>query len=142
MTAPGWVDDFRDLLDAPSPAVLATYRSDGSVSVSPVWYRVHEGAVEVVIAEGDPKLGHLDADPRCFLMIFETTVPFRGVKFQTPPSVDPDVEDQARTAVSTRFLGEERASRFVASRRSPGVVLRFDLDDGKPWDQSETFPPG
>ena len=136
---PEWIDDFRDLLEAPSPAVLATYRRDGSVSVSPVWYRLHEGEVEVVIAEGDPKLAHLDADPRCVLMIFETTVPFRGVKFQEPPSVEPDVEDRTRTAVSTRFLGEARATRFVAGRRRPGVVLRFGLGDGKPWDQTETF---
>jgi hypothetical protein len=33
--------------------VLTTYREDGSALVSPVWFRWHDEAFEVVIAEGD-----------------------------------------------------------------------------------------
>lgn len=43
------------------PAVLVTYRKDGSAFVSPVWYRGSDGAFEVAIAEGDVKLRHLAA---------------------------------------------------------------------------------
>jgi len=49
----------RSLLDAPSPAVLTTYRKDGSALVSPVWFRWSDGVFEVVIAKGDLKLRHL-----------------------------------------------------------------------------------
>ena len=49
----GWIEGVRSLLEAPSPAVLTTYRKDGSAHVSPVWFRWSEGAFEVVIAEGD-----------------------------------------------------------------------------------------
>ena len=46
-------------------AVLQTYRKDGTAFTRPVWYREHDGAFEVVIAEGDPKVTHLRRDPRC-----------------------------------------------------------------------------
>jgi len=61
---------LRSLIDAPSPAVLTTYRKDGSANVSPVWFRWHGGAFEVVIAHGDVKLKHLARDPRCALLVF------------------------------------------------------------------------
>ena len=66
-----WIDDVRALLDSPSPAVLATYRKDGSAFVTPVWFRWHDGAFEVVIAEGDVKLRHLAAKPECILVVRE-----------------------------------------------------------------------
>ncbi|CAN5212528.1 hypothetical protein BH18ACT12_BH18ACT12_24460 [soil metagenome] len=55
------VDSVRSLLEAPSPAVLTTYRKDGSALVSPVWFRWSEGAFEAVIAKGDLMLRHLPA---------------------------------------------------------------------------------
>jgi hypothetical protein len=45
------LDDVRPLLDAPSPAVLTTYRNDGSALTTPVWFRFHDGAFEIVLAE-------------------------------------------------------------------------------------------
>ena len=56
---------FSSLLEAPSPAVLTTYRKDGTAATSPVWFRFHDGCFEVVIAENDVKLRHLAAQPRC-----------------------------------------------------------------------------
>lgn len=70
----------RSLLEAPSPAVLTTYRKDSSASVSPVWFRWSDGAFEVVVAKGDLKLRHLARDPRCALVVFEAVRPFRGVE--------------------------------------------------------------
>jgi hypothetical protein len=65
------LEGVRSLLEAPSPAVLTTYRTDGSVLVSPVWFRWSDGVFEVVIAKGDIKLRHLAHDPRCVLVVFE-----------------------------------------------------------------------
>ena len=57
------LDPFATLLAGPSPAVLTTYRRDGTAVPSPVWFR-RDGALEVVIADGDVKLHHL---ARCYL---------------------------------------------------------------------------
>ena len=75
-----WVEPARSLLEAPSPAVLTTYRKDGSAHTVPVWYRWTGEAFEVVIAKGDVKLRHLARDPRCVLVVFEAVRPFRGME--------------------------------------------------------------
>ena len=62
-----WVERVRSLLEAPSPAVLTTYRKDGSAHTVPVWFRWADDAFEVVIAKGDVKLRHLARDPCCVL---------------------------------------------------------------------------
>jgi hypothetical protein len=53
----------KPLLDGPAPAVLATHRKDGSVKLSPVWFRHAGDYFEVVIADDDVKLKHITRDP-------------------------------------------------------------------------------
>ena len=79
MAFPGF-ESVRSLLEAASPAVLTTYRRDGSALVRPVWFRWNAPAFEVVVAEGDVKLEHLRRDPRCVLVVFEAIPPFRGIE--------------------------------------------------------------
>jgi hypothetical protein len=54
--AEDWVERVRSLLEGSSPAVLTTYRDDGSALVSPIWFRWSKPAFEVVIAEDDVKV--------------------------------------------------------------------------------------
>jgi nitroimidazol reductase NimA-like FMN-containing flavoprotein (pyridoxamine 5'-phosphate oxidase superfamily) len=74
------LDDVRTLLEAPSAAVLTTNRKDGTALATPVWFRWSGAAFEVVIAHDDVKLRHLEREPRCALVVFETVAPFRGVE--------------------------------------------------------------
>jgi hypothetical protein len=41
-----WIERVRSLLEAPSPAVLTTYRKDASALDSPVWFRRNDGAFD------------------------------------------------------------------------------------------------
>jgi hypothetical protein len=82
------LDDVRSLLESAAPAAMVTYRHDGSADVSPVWFRFIRTAFEIVIAEGDAKLSHLDLDPRAVLTVFETVPPFRGVKVADEAELD------------------------------------------------------
>ena len=120
------LDDVQSLLDAPSPAVLTTYRKDSSALTTPVWFRFHEDAFEVVLAEGDVKRQHLARTPSCLLVVFEAVPPFRGVEVKGEPElVDGDVTN-LREAIAVRYLGVERGRRFAATRRSPrGTLLRL-----------------
>jgi len=139
--ADGWADDVRTLLEAPSPAVLTTYRADASVLVSPVWYRWVAGTFEIVIVEGDVKLRHLAHDPRCVLVVFESVQPFRGVEVRgTPELVEGDVTE-AREAIAGRYLGVEDGKRFAVDRRSkPGVLLRLYAAEPRVWNLSAILP--
>ena len=124
-----WVERMRSLLEAPAPAVLTTYRQDGSTHTVPVWFHWTDAAFEVVIAEGDVKLGHRARDPHCVLVIFETVRPFRGVEVRgVPELVEGDVS-LARAAIAGRYLGVEDGERFTAERRSrAGVLLQLAPD--------------
>jgi PPOX class probable F420-dependent enzyme len=132
---------MRSLLEAPAPAVLTTYRQDGSAHTVPVWFRWTDAAFEVVIAEGDVKLRQLARDPHCVLVIFETVRPFRGVEVRgVPELVEGDVS-LARAAIAGRYLGVEDGERFAAERRSrPGVLLRLAPDSPRVWDLSGILP--
>jgi PPOX class probable F420-dependent enzyme len=136
-----WTDPVRSLLDAASPAVLTTYRKDGSANVSPVWFRFAEGAFEVVIAKGDVKLRHLARDPRCVLVVFETVPPFRGIEVRgTPELTECDVTPM-RAAIASRYLGTHAGGRFAAARRGKsGVVLRLAAAEPRVWDLSALLP--
>jgi len=116
-----WIEGVRSLLEAPSPAVLTTYRKDGNANVSPVWFRWVGEAFEIVIAEGDVKLRHLAGHPRCVLLVFEAVPPFRGVEVRgTAELVECDVTP-LRADIAGRYLGASHGERFAAERRSkPG----------------------
>jgi hypothetical protein len=135
------LDDVQSLLDAPSPAVLTTYRKDGSALTTPVWFRFHDGAFEVVLAEGDLKRQHLARTPSCLLVVFEAVAPFRGVEVQGEPGlVDRDVTE-VRAAIAGRYLGVARGRRFAATRRSSrGTLLRLVPQDPRVWDLAAALP--
>src|ERR671930_2246982 len=103
------LENVRSLLEAPSPAVLTTYRQDGSALVTPVWFRFENGAFEIVIAKGDVKLRHLARDPRCVLLVFEAVRPFRGVEVRGGPSsskaTSPRRGPRSLAATSARATG-------------------------------------
>jgi PPOX class probable F420-dependent enzyme len=135
------VEGVRTLLEAPSPAVLTTYRKDGSANVSPVWFRWSEEGFEVVIAQGDVKLRHLARDPRCVLVVFEAVPPFRGVEVRGVGQLLESDVSSARAAIAERYLGVDTGARFAAARRSrPGVLLRLALDSPRIWDLSAILP--
>ena len=133
--------EFASLLEAPSPAVLTTYRKDGTAVASPVWFRFQGDSFEVVIAENDVKLRHLAARPECELLVFETVPPFRGMRVRSDqPILTRDGAQQARQDIASRYLGEERGKRFAAERTSTGVVLRLSADHTKAWDLKAILP--
>jgi hypothetical protein len=134
------IQDFSSLLEAPSPAVLTTYRKDGTAATSPVWFRFNDGWFEVVIAEDDVKLQHIAARPRCSLVVFEAVPPFRGVRVDAEPAVSQDASGEARRSIAGRYLGQEQGERFAARRAIPGIVLRLSADHARGWDLTAILP--
>ena len=133
--------DFASLVEAPSPAVLTTYRSDGTAATSPVWFRFRGDAFEVVIAENDVKLRHLANRPQCELLVFEAVPPFRGVRVRSDdPVLLRDGAQEARQDIAARYLGAEDGRRFATERASAAVLLRLPAGDAKTWDLAAILP--
>jgi len=120
--------------------VLATYRKDGSALVTPVWFRFHDDAFEVVIAKGDVKLAHLARDPQCILVVFEAVPPFRGLEVRGAAElVEMDVTP-VRAAIASRYLGSSAGEAFAAERTSkPGVLLRLSAEP-RTWSLAAMLP--
>jgi PPOX class probable F420-dependent enzyme len=135
------LEPVRSLLDSAAPAVLTTYRRDGSAQASPVWFRWHDAAFEVVIAKGDVKLLHLARDPRCALVVFEAAPPFRGVDASgVAELVEVDVTP-ARVSIAGRYLGLADGERFARQRADrPGVLLRLVPERLRVWDLRAILP--
>ena len=130
----------KALLDAPSAAVLAVYRADGSVLMSPVWFRAVDECIEVVIAEGDAKLERLHVDPRCVFMAFETVPPFAGLRVEADAALTSVGVREARLGIATRYLGAEDGERYVEQRTKPGTVVRVPLSSARTWDLRPILP--
>jgi len=128
------------LFDAPSAAVLAVYRADGTVLMSPVWFRADDGWIEIVIAEGDAKLERLRADPRGVFMAFETTPPFRGLRVEAEAKLVAAGVRAARLAIASRYLGAQKGQLYVEQRTKPGVVVRLPLSSARTWDLQPILP--
>ena len=128
------LDSFKSLLDAPSPAVLATYRRDGTVKLSPVWFRYFGGFFEVVIADGDVKLKHLSRDPATTLLIFEAVPPFRGIQVTDEVEISRANLDETRRSITSRYLDDEASKALTKSRTGSGVVVRIPDRSAKSWD--------
>lgn len=135
-------DEIRSLLDAPSPASLTLYREDGEAIVSPVWFRVGDDAIEMVVAATDHKLEHLRRDPRCVLLIFEATEPFRGMMVRDRATLAPDDGARVRLAIASRYLGTERGRAYAdLDRRPPGWVVRLPMASARAWSLADSLPP-
>jgi len=120
--------------------VLATTRKDGSPFTSPVWFRWTGTAFEVVIALGDVKLRHLEHDPRCSLVIFETVRPFRGVEARGETTLKRCDVTEIRRAIAGRYLRAEAGDRFAERRDKPGVLLQLRPVEPRVWNLAEILP--
>lgn len=130
------LDEFEFVFAGATPAVLQTYRKDGTAKLSPVWFRHNRDYFEVVIAEDDIKLKHLKRDPRVTLLIFETTPPFRRVQVATQATWGSDGLDETRRSISSRYLGDEKSKTFTEKRRGNGVVVRIPSREARAWSLS------
>jgi hypothetical protein len=119
---------------------LAMARPDGSILTSPVWYRQVDDRIEIVIAEGDPKLRQLRDDPRCVFLAFETAPPFRGLRIEAEASLRKDGVRAARLEIATRYLGADDGQRYVEQRTKPGVIVALPLGSARRWDLSAILP--
>jgi PPOX class probable F420-dependent enzyme len=129
------LEDLGDLLELPIVAVLATYRRDGSVMLSPVWHEWRGGGFNVWtggVSEG--KVKHLERDPRASLVIAEQTMPYRGVDVSGHATLSTDGFHDVVRRTASRYMGPEEADAFAASYEEPRVVIRLVPDRIRAWD--------
>ena len=134
------IDELGDLVDLPLVAVLATYRANGTVLLSPVWHEYRDGRFTVCTAAVDVKARHLRSDPRAVILVAESHPPYRGVELTTRATLDQDGVAETVRRIAVRYLGEAKGQAYADSapddtlvRLEPGLVRAWDFADTSSW---------
>jgi PPOX class probable F420-dependent enzyme len=131
-------NDLGDLLELPTVAVLATYRRDGSVLLSPVWHEWRDEGFNVVTGSRDVKARHLRRDPRANIVVCDDRPPYRGLELRATARLSTMTDQSIVRRIASRYLGPEAGERYV---ETGGDDLLIRLEQGKlrAWDFADDF---
>src|SRR5262252_5767660 len=107
------VDDLGNLVELPLLAVLATYRRDGTVLLSPVWHEWRDGGFQVVTRSLDVKAVHLRRDPRASVVVCEQSLPYRGAELRCTAQLVTAGVKAAVKRIAVRYLGAEAGGAYA-----------------------------
>jgi PPOX class probable F420-dependent enzyme len=131
-------DDLGDLLELPLVAVLATYRRDGTVLLSPVWHEWHDNGFNVVTGRGNVKAGHLRRDPRASIVVYDDGPPYRGLELRARAILSiPDDRSIVRR-IAERYLGPEAGEQYAESA-GDDLLIRLEPGELRAWDFADDF---
>jgi PPOX class probable F420-dependent enzyme len=130
--------DLGDLVDLRLLAVLATYRRDGTVLLSPVWHEWRDGGFHLVTGSNDVKAAHLRRDPRASIVVCEHTPPYRGVEVRCNARLVTEGAGDAVTRIASRYLGREAGAAYAESG-GDDLIIRLEPGDLRAWDFADEF---
>ena len=102
-------DDLGDLLELPLVAVLATYRRDGTVLLSPVWHEWRD--------DGPP---------------------YRGIEVRATARLSTPADRSIIRRIATRYLGPEAGDR-CAEGGGDDLLVRLEPGELRAWDFADDF---
>jgi PPOX class probable F420-dependent enzyme len=125
-------DQLGGLLDEVHLAHLATFRKDGSVLLSPIWYVWEDGGFTLAMAAGDGKLKHLGRDPRVTIVVAEDAFPYRGFELRGIARLLDIPYGPTIRRVASRYVGEQAAAFYDDAHG--GTIVRIEPGDARGWD--------
>lgn len=131
--------DLGGLLERPLVAVLATYRKDGGVLLSPVWHQWRDGGFDLVVSERDVKLQHLRRDPRASVLVYEHDPPYRGFEVRGAARIEPSGGAEALASMAARYLGPEDGRAYAEASSGNAVLVRLEPGTARGWDFSDEW---
>lgn len=130
--------DLGDLLELPLVAVLATYRRDGTVLLSPVWHEWRDDGFDVLTGSRDVKAAHLRRDPRASIVVCDDSPPYRGLELRARARLTVPEDRSSLHRIATRYLGPE-AGRQYAEGGGDDLLIRLEPGDLRAWDFADDF---
>ena len=127
------MEDLGDLAELRLLAVLATYRHDGTVLLSPVWHEWRKGGFDVITSSRDVKAAHLRRDPRASLVVCEHVPPYRGIEVRCHARFVTVGVGDAVQRIASRYLGCEAGAAYADSA-DDDLLIRLEPGDLRGWD--------
>lgn len=126
------LDQLGGLLLERRLAHLATFRKDGTVLLSPIWFIWENGGFTLAMAAGDGKLKHIARDPRVTIVVDEDDFPYRGFEVRgVAQLMDVPYGPEIRR-IATRYVGAAAATFYDDA--SGGTIVRIEPGDSRGWD--------
>jgi PPOX class probable F420-dependent enzyme len=125
-------DQLDGLLDERRLAHLATFRKDGTVLLSPIWYIWEHGGFTLGMAAGDGKLKHIARDPRVTIVVAEDDLPYRGFEVRGIAQLLDIPYGPEIKRIATRYVGAEAATFYDDA--PGGTIVRIEPGDSRGWD--------
>jgi len=132
------VEELGDLLTQPLLAVLATYRRDGSVLLSPVWHEWRDGGFSVATGSGGIKAKHLRRDSQASMVVCEHSPPYRGIELRATARLVTDRVGEVVERIATRYLGSPEGARY-AREAGDDLLIRLEPGSLRAWDFADEF---
>ena len=127
------MEDLGDLAELRLLAVLATYRRDGTVLLSPVWHEWREGGFDVITSSRDVKAAHLRRDPRASIVVCEHVPPYRGIEVRCHARFVTEGVGEAVQRIASRYLGRQAGVAY-ADTADDDLLIRLEPGDLRAWD--------
>jgi PPOX class probable F420-dependent enzyme len=128
------IDDLDGLLDEPLIAVIGTYRKDGSVLLSPLWFEWQDGSFVIVTPLEGVKARHVRRDPRASIVVYEQDRPFRGVEASCSATIETEHVHETHLRVAQRYLGEADGAAFAERKGRGQSLIRLTPVRFRAWD--------
>jgi PPOX class probable F420-dependent enzyme len=125
--------ELADFLALPLVAVLATYRRDGGILLSPVWHRWRDGGFDVLSAPNDIKVRHLRNDQRASILVYDNDPPYRGVEIRTTAELSEIDTAEIVKEMAVRYLGREAGEAYAVTS-GDSILIRLDPGNVRTWD--------
>ena len=126
------IEDLGDFLLRPLLATLATYRRDGLILLSPVWFEWREGGFNIAIGRNDVKARPLRRDPRASVVVAEAEPPMRGLEIRGSARLMPQSPEVDRRIVE-RYVAAAEVDEYLAGL-PPGTLVRLEPGELRAWD--------
>jgi PPOX class probable F420-dependent enzyme len=130
--------DLGDLLEQPLVAVLATYRRDRTVLLSPVWHEWRDNGFNVVTGLRNVKAAHLRRDPRASIVVCDDGPPYRGLELRASARLSTPEDRSIVRRIATRYLGPE-AGEGYAETAGDDLLIRLEPGELRAWDFADDF---
>ena len=124
--------------DAGLLAVLATYRREGTVLLSPVWHEWHESGFNVVTSASDVKASHLRRDPRASIVVCEDGPPNRGIEVRATARLSALEDRTVVRRIAARYLGADAGEQY-AETEGDDLLVRLEPGNLRAWDFADYF---
>ncbi len=125
--------ELADFLALPLVAVLATYRRDGGVLLSPVWHLWRDGGFDVLSYPTDIKVRHLRNDPRASILVYDNEPPYRGIEIRATAALS-EIDTSATVRdMAVRYLGPEAGEAYAATS-GDSILIRLEPGHVRTWD--------